>query len=319
MLNNKPADITVECDAVPVAEVVTATDNCDLDVQVTYNQVRTDGSCPDTYTLTRTWIAIDNCGNATTHAQKVKVQDTTPPVFTSTPINITVECNGIPPVPPVQATDNCDTDVHVTYNEVLTAGSCANNGTLTRTWIAIDNCGNATTHVQQVTIEDTTAPTFDNAPANITVECDLVPNPPTVTASDNCDLDVQVTYAQVKTDGPCPDSYTLARTWIATDECDNKSTHTQIVTVRDTKPPVFTNKPANITVECDVVPDPPVVTATDNCDQNVVVSFNEVRTDGSCPDTYVLTRTGLQLTIQIILALTIKSDCSRYEVSCIRQ
>ncbi|MBK7342547.1 MAG: hypothetical protein IPJ06_05230 [Saprospiraceae bacterium] len=51
-------DITVECDAVPVAEVVTAHDNCDLDVDVTYNEVKTDGSCPDYYTLTRTGLRL---------------------------------------------------------------------------------------------------------------------------------------------------------------------------------------------------------------------------------------------------------------------
>ncbi|MBK7342553.1 MAG: hypothetical protein IPJ06_05260 [Saprospiraceae bacterium] len=89
-------DITVECDAVPVAEVVTAQDNCDLDVDVTYNEIKTDGSCPDSYTLTRTWIAIDNCGNATTHVQKVTVEDTTPPVFDNKPVDITVECDAVP-------------------------------------------------------------------------------------------------------------------------------------------------------------------------------------------------------------------------------
>ncbi|MBK7342552.1 MAG: hypothetical protein IPJ06_05255 [Saprospiraceae bacterium] len=54
VFDNKPVDITVECDAVPVAEVVTARDNCDLDVDVTYNEIKTDGNCPDSYTLTRT-------------------------------------------------------------------------------------------------------------------------------------------------------------------------------------------------------------------------------------------------------------------------
>ncbi|MBK7342561.1 MAG: hypothetical protein IPJ06_05300 [Saprospiraceae bacterium] len=69
VFDNKPADITVECDAVPQPPVVTAHDNCDLDVQVTYNQVRTDGSCPDYYTDSYR-IALDNCGNGTTHVQK---------------------------------------------------------------------------------------------------------------------------------------------------------------------------------------------------------------------------------------------------------
>ncbi|MEZ5029801.1 MAG: hypothetical protein R2787_00200 [Saprospiraceae bacterium] len=295
VFDNKPADITVECDNVPVPEVVTATDNCDQDVDVTYNQVKTDGSCPDYYTLTRTWIAIDNCGNAATHVQKVTVQDTTPPVFDNKPADITVECDNVPAPEVVTATDNCDQDVDVTYNQVKTDGSCPDYYTLTRTWIAIDNCGNASTHVQKVTVEDTTPPVFDNKPADITVECDNVPAPEVVTATDNCDLNVDVTYNQVKTDGSCPDYYTLTRTWIAIDNCGNAATHVQKVTVEDTTPPVFDNKPADITVECDNVPAPVVVTATDNCDLNVDVTYNQVKTDGSCPDDYTLTRTWIAI------------------------
>ncbi|MBK7342557.1 MAG: hypothetical protein IPJ06_05280 [Saprospiraceae bacterium] len=284
VFDNKPADITVECDAVPVAEVVTATDNCDLDVDVTYNEIKTDGNCPDSYTLTRTWIAIDNCGNATTHVQKVTVEDTTPPVFDNKPADITVECDAVPQPLVVTAHDNCDLDVDVTYNEVKTDGSCPDYYTLTRTWIAIDNCGNAATHVQKVTVEDTTPPVFDNKPADITVECDAVPAAEVVTATDNCDLDVDVTYNEVKTDGSCPDYYTLTRTWIALDNCGNATTHVQKVTVEDTTPPVFDNKPADITVECDAVPVAEVVTAQDNCDLDVDVTYNEIKTDGNCPD-----------------------------------
>ncbi len=295
VFDNKPVDITVECDAVPTPETVTAHDNCDLDVEVTFNQVRTDGPCPDTYVLTRTWIAIDNCENATTHSQKVTVQDTTPPEFDNKPVDLTVECDVVPVPEVVTAHDNCDLDVQVTFNEIRTDGSCPDSYTLTRTWIAIDNCDNATTHTQKITVEDTTPPVFDNKPVDLTVECDAVPVAEVVTAHDNCDLDVQVTFNEIRTDGTCPDAYTLTRTWIAIDNCDNATTHTQKVTVEDTTPPVFDNKPTDITVECDAVPVAEVVTAHDNCDLDVEVTYNEVKTDGSCPDSYTLTRTWIAL------------------------
>ncbi|MBK7342558.1 MAG: hypothetical protein IPJ06_05285 [Saprospiraceae bacterium] len=180
-----------------------------------------------TNTLTRTRIAIDNCGNANTHVQKVSVEDTTPPVFDNKPADITVECDAVPVAEVVTAQDNCDLDVDVTYNEIKTDGNCPDSYTLTRTWIAIDNCGNATTHVQKVSVDDTTPPVFDNKPVDITVECSEVPQPEVVTAQDNCDLDVQVTFNEIKTNGSCPDYYTLTRTWIAIDNCGNASTHVQ--------------------------------------------------------------------------------------------
>ena len=41
------------------------------------------------------------------------------------------------------------------------------------TWTATDACGNTTTHNQTVTVQDTTAPTFnEELPADITAQCD---------------------------------------------------------------------------------------------------------------------------------------------------
>ena len=49
--------------------------------------------------------------------------------------------------------------------------------TITRTWTVSDCAGNSTSHVQVVTVEDNTAPTFvETLPdTTITVECDNVP------------------------------------------------------------------------------------------------------------------------------------------------
>jgi hypothetical protein len=292
-----PQNVTVECNAVPQAVTLTATDNCDTDVPVVYNEVRTDGACIDSYILTRNWTATDNCGNSITHVQVISVEDTTAPVWDQVmPTDITVECDGVPAAPAVvTVSDNCDSDVLVEFTEVRTDGSCPDTYTLTRTWTATDNCGNSITHVQVISVEDTTAPVWDQVmPADITVECDGVPAAPAVvTASDNCDSNVLVEFTEVRTDGSCPDTYTLIRTWTATDNCGNSITHVQVISVEDTTAPVWDQvMPVDITVECDGVPAAPaVVTASDNCDADVTVVFGEVRTDGSCPDTYTLTRT----------------------------
>ena len=72
---------TVECDAVPAAVTLTATDNCDTPATVTASDSRTDGACPNSYAITRTWTATDCSGNTATATQIISVQDTRPPVF----------------------------------------------------------------------------------------------------------------------------------------------------------------------------------------------------------------------------------------------
>jgi hypothetical protein len=287
-----PVNVTVECSAVPAVGAATATDNCDSSVTVTYDgEVRTDGVCADSYTLTRTWTATDNCSNTTTLSQIITVQDTTDPILTI-PVNVTVECSAVPAVGTATATDNCDTSVTVTYDgEVRTDGVCADSYTLTRTWTATDNCSNTTTLSQIITIQDTTDPIL-TIPVNVTVECSAVPAVGTATATDNCDTSVTVTYdGETRTDGACADSYTLTRTWTATDNCSNTTTLSQTITVQDTTDPILTI-PVNVTVECSAVPAVGAATATDNCDSSVTVTYDgEVRTDGVCADSYTLTRT----------------------------
>ncbi|MEL7425919.1 MAG: proprotein convertase P-domain-containing protein, partial [Bacteroidota bacterium] len=291
-----PGDITVQCDAVPMAVTLTASDNCTPEIMVSFNEVRTNGACPQTYTLTRTWTTEDDdCGNpGITHVQIVNVEDTTSPTFDQAlPGDITVECDAVPTEETLTASDNCDPEVPVSFNETRTDGPCPQTYILTRVWSAMDDCGNPVSHTQIVNVEDTTAPTFNEAlPADMTVECDAVPMEETLTASDNCDSDVPVSFNETRTDGPCPHTYTLTRVWSATDDCGNPVSHTQVVTVEDTTPPSFNEAlPMNMTVECDAVPTAAVLTAMDNCDPEVPVSFNEVRTDTDCPQEYLLTRT----------------------------
>ena len=135
-------------------------------------------------------------------------------------------------------------------------------GTITSTWTATDACGNTTTATQTLTVVDNTPPVLVGVPADATVQCDAIPAPPTVTATDNCDPTITVNYTESinVTDG-CG---TITRTWTATDACGNTTTATQTLTVVDNTPPVLVGVPADATVQCDAIPAPPTVTATDN-------------------------------------------------------
>jgi len=111
--------------------------------------VRTDGSCLDNYVLTRTWTATDRCGNTSTQSQVITVQDTTAPEINcpTVPVGPIDICNDpVPPRPNVTATDNCDPDPSVDYD------CCFDVSGITRTWTAMDRCGNeAEDCVQQIT------------------------------------------------------------------------------------------------------------------------------------------------------------------------
>ncbi len=291
VLSAAPAAVTVECDAVPAPATLTATDNCDAAPVVTYTQTRTNGACANSYTLTRKWTATDACGNACSKTQVITVLDRTAPVLSAAPAAVTVECDAVPAPATLTATDNCDAAPVVTYAQARTNGACANSYTLTRTWTATDACGNASSKSQVITVLDRTAPVLSAAPAAVTVECDAVPAPATLTATDNCDANPVVTYAQTRTNGACANSYTLTRTWTATDACGNASSKSQVITVLDRTVPVLSAAPAAVTVECDAVPAPATLTATDNCDAAPVVTYAQTRTNGTSVNDYTLTRT----------------------------
>src|SRR5690606_39628829 len=78
-----PTDITVSCDAIPAAAVLTATDNCGS-ATVSFTETTTSGSCANNYILTREWIATDACGLTTMHTHTITVEDSTAPVFVET-------------------------------------------------------------------------------------------------------------------------------------------------------------------------------------------------------------------------------------------
>jgi hypothetical protein len=283
-----PADASAECDDVPAVGSASATDNCS-DATVTYEgEVRTNGNCPNNYTLTRTWKAVDACGNTTTKSQVITVSDNTKPVLT-VPADASAECDDVPAVGSASATDNCS-DATVTYEgEVRTNGNCPNNYTLTRTWKAVDACGNTSFKSQTITITDTKAPTL-TIPADASAECDDVPAVGSASATDNCS-DATVTYeGEVRTNGNCPNNYTLTRTWKAVDACGNTTTKSQVITVSDNTKPVLT-VPADASAECDDVPAVGSASATDNCSDATVTYEGEVRTNGNCPNNYTLTRT----------------------------
>jgi hypothetical protein len=115
-------------------------------------------------------------------------------------------------------------------------------GTHTFTLKVNDNqCGPATSDDVVITVQDTQPPTISGVGANASVECPADPYAAfsSPTASDACDANPTLTSADVASP-LCGATYSVTRTWTATDDENNSSSASQTITVTDTQAPVFT-------------------------------------------------------------------------------
>ncbi|TDE44798.1 gliding motility-associated C-terminal domain-containing protein, partial [Flavobacterium rhamnosiphilum] len=177
-----PANTIASCDTIPAAAVLTATDNCGT-ATVTMTQTILAGNCPSNYTIVRTWIATDICGNNSGPiTQNIVVSDVNGPTLVTElePI-VQVVCSEIPAVPTLQFTDNCSAVGTPVFTETQSA---LVNGIydITRTWTVSDACGNRSTfiqvlHVTQV-IEVTEIPKSSCTTVDLSYDLrSLLPNP----------------------------------------------------------------------------------------------------------------------------------------------
>jgi len=284
-------DAVVACDEVPLPAEPTATDDCDSSPTVDFTQTRTDGACPDSYSLLRRWTATDDAGLSTTVERLLEVIDGRPPSLLGVPRDVRLACDSDVDAPVVSVIDDCDPEPVLEFRERREEGPCPDAYTLTRTWTAFDRCGNQTSASQVVEVSDDRAPTLLGVPADVRVSCDAIPPAGSPRAIDDCDPAPAVEYSETRVDGPCPDRYTLRREWAATDRCGNLASAVQVVEVVDDGPPTLLGVPSDRVVECDAVPPPAVVSVTDACDPHPSLGFTEIREDGACPGEYVLTRT----------------------------
>ena len=119
--------------------------------------------------MTRT-MEVENCaGQSAFHTYVITVQDITAPVFTFFPEDYTVECSDEMPMEDAVASDNCGPLTLVLETDTALTEALGNY-VITRTFTATDDCGNATTQTQAITVQDTTAPELA-IPASYTVEC----------------------------------------------------------------------------------------------------------------------------------------------------
>ncbi|MBK12653.1 MAG: hypothetical protein CL849_03900 [Crocinitomicaceae bacterium] len=247
--------------------------------------------------VTLIYTAIDTeCGDAITEEQVISRSDTELPTFDNAPADEQVACaDGLPDVPTVTASDNCeDSDAEgptVTYDGQTPAYDqiCTGSYKVDRTWIAEDCSGNQATHTQTITVVDEVAPVISGG-TNALVECDGAGNTDELaawlavqggaTAVDDCGT---VSWSHDYEDGDmsnlCGETGAVDVIFTSSDDCNNQSSITLTFTIQDTGAPTLTAAPiADVPCETYSAEGIYEASASDVCgDATVVlVSVNEV-------------------------------------------
>ncbi|ATA67593.1 hypothetical protein CGC48_02450 [Capnocytophaga cynodegmi] len=221
---------------IPEAEVE-AISNCTTNgnTQITLDEVKNEKF------ITRTWIATDNCRNTSSFVQHIEIEKaTTPPppptglVFTKTPeAFLSVSCDAIPNADYSQfETSGCNS-VSITHQDTRKGDNC--NYTIERVYTAT-GCSQSLIFTQAISVRDDKAPTFNESlPIDISVEENNIPTQIDLTATDNCSENIQVTKSQEERQEN--GNKVIIYKWEASDECGNKATHEQKVTIKKSSQP----------------------------------------------------------------------------------
>jgi hypothetical protein len=290
-----PANFQISCEADRSPDVqgwARATDNCtpDLDIVITYTDDESNlTGCNGTGNLYRTWKATDACGNETTCLQVMTIIDTKKPTVTPPP-HITVSCeSSLHPFTTgdITASDNCTPawNLLVTITDDATGiNGCNNTGTIKRTWVVMDQCGNSATCTQNIRVVDNTPPVITCA-NSIEVSCGDSVDPSVLgqpVISDNCtpvqEMDL-LHFDNTSGLSGCGGTGTLFRTWVAFDDCGNSTSCVQSINVVDNTGPVL-SLPDNLTISCEYRDNDDELgyaTATDQCTpvNEIVISYKD--------------------------------------------
>ncbi|GJQ07891.1 hypothetical protein CAPN010_20490 [Capnocytophaga cynodegmi] len=239
-LSAYPQDMVVKSRSeVPQRAELTATD-CGNKIEVkssTDDRINNQGKEVIIYS----WLATDSYGNEEYYEQTITIDPdaTTPPpptdlVFTKVPeAFISVSCDAIPDADNSQfETSGCNS-VSITHQDTRKGDNC--NYTIERVYTAA-GCNQNLIFTQTISVTDDKAPTFNESlPIDISVEENKVPAQVNLNATDNCSEKVEVVKSQENKEEN--GNKVIIYKWEASDECGNKATHEQKVTIKKSSQP----------------------------------------------------------------------------------
>ncbi len=267
-----------------------------------------------TYILTFT--AKDGNNNSSTRTIKLIVKDGTNPIAACiNGVSVSLQASGTVTVTSANinanSSDNCtsaqDLDLKIQRLDPLGAitnsitFNCADADGVTKHAVKLyvkDLAGNQSTCETYIIVQDNVFPVITSCPPNKTLQCTADFSPAaqgTASATDNCTV-ASIEHVDTIVPGTGSTCYEIHRTWKVLDQAKNLTTCVQIFSVQDTIKPVLSAYPPDDTLSCaQGLPAPALVTATDNCTQNVVVTLQQDTIDiaqGPCGQfTYTVVRT----------------------------
>ncbi len=264
---NPPADITVDCNAIPSGPGpdLFYTNNeigsCEIMGSVPPMETGTADECGGM--ITYTWEFTDLCNRTITEVQNIVVNPAPAPVFLNTPADMTLSCDAAPLSAPDLTYSNSgigDCLIEGMASPVQSGSFDECGGVVTFTWEAM-SCGTPISYVQNITIDPAPQAAFVGPfPPDMTVDCENVPGLPgplnyTNNLSGNCAIVGSAPATQSGSFNVCGGQRVF--TWEFTDDCGRVITNQQIITVTPAPPAAFENPPGPITLSCSAVPASP--------------------------------------------------------------
>lgn len=249
-LSNIPDGYIKNCEEIPEFELPDATDNCEGEVLIEVDTETIYGDCPHNYTIYRTFIATDLCGNESIGEQEIIVEDIESPQL-SIPNNYSIECSEVVIYENAIVTDNCDEDPDLIIDIEIVDVESSGTYTIERHFTATDACGNLSEGTQIIEIEDTTPPFFTDFPENIVVPCGENYPEAGVAFEDACDPDPELDdIIVIEQWEDCANESIVYRTFVVVDDAGNSNSQTQTITFIDDTPPYFTSFPNDAEFSC---------------------------------------------------------------------
>ena len=278
-----PGDET-DPDQTGYATAIPGDGNC-ADPIVTYtDEVVSTGPCEGAIEIHRTWNAnYPNNDNPFLYAectQLILLSDSESPIIADCPADISIvldgDCEAVAVWAAPTASDDCGLE---SVTSAFTSGQSFPLGTTTVEYIATDYCGNTASCTFDVTVSGAccTSPpvitcpeAYDGCPGS-GIDPSLTGAATAAAGSTSCD-DPVVTYTdEIVSEGPCDGSIEIVRTWTASypSQSDLTASCQQSIVLGDTKAPLISNCPSDITVspsdDCSATVTWSAPVATDNC------------------------------------------------------
>ena len=112
-----------------------------------------------------------------------------------------------------------------------------------------------------------------NNSVELNISCDELDNIIAPLVSSSCEGEINSSYEDKLYSGGCYG--TIERIWTISDICNNVITYQQFIHLSDNSAPILSEYPENITVNSSQIPPAINISASDNCDPNLLVEFSE--------------------------------------------